>query len=54
LFDGNSTPVKALLEINGESLKASLLHLTPNVGKFVLTKLAGRQAGCHLNRGARL
>jgi hypothetical protein len=49
MLDGSSAPVKALLEINGKSLEALLLHLAPNVDELSLAKFVGRQARFHIN-----
>jgi hypothetical protein len=48
LLDGSSVSVKALLQINGKPLEASLLHLAPDVGEITLAELARMQVECHL------
>jgi hypothetical protein len=53
LLDDNNAPIKALHEINGKPLEVSLLHLALDIGELALAELAGRRAGCHLDRRVR-
>lgn len=43
MLEGNSAPVKALLEINGELVEASLFRLAPDISELALTELVGRE-----------